>query len=212
VPEPSREPQERNPVADALKRFIWDIQSMVELEASEREILFIGRDLMRRLVESDSWLPQCFAEPNPQRCHQFQLYRDDLERFTIASTVFAGSQTSPIMQDQVWEIAGVLRGTLERTRFSVSAGGKPEPKGAPSSLPSGAVDTRSADSRDAIQLRNSMAGETAISIHVYGGEISQLPRQSFAPDGGVNEAPATYANDESTPPYDILSIQTRIVD
>jgi predicted metal-dependent enzyme (double-stranded beta helix superfamily) len=212
VQEPGHEPQKRVEVPDALKRFIWDIQSMVELEASEREILFIGRDLMRRLVASNGWLPEAFARPDPQRCQQFHLYYDDQERFTVVSTVLAGGQTLPIIQDQVWEITGVLHGTLERASFALSAEGKPQPKGAAGIMQPGAVDTRPGKSADAIQLRNGLSDEIAVAIHVYGGEISQLPRRIFALDGGVNEAPAVYANAPGAPPYDILSIQTRIVD
>lgn len=211
MPEPSREPPEQHPVPDALKRFIWDIQSMIELEASEREILFVGRDLMRRLVEGDGWLPQPYAKPNRGCCQQFQLYRDDLERFTVVSTVFASGQTSPIVRDQVWEITGVLRGTFECSSFGVSVDGRPEPKGAARLLTAGMVDTKPTSGDVATRIRNVPNG-TGVLVHVYGGEISQLTRRTFASNGEVSEAPAAYANDEHAPPYDIHSIQTRIVD
>ncbi|HEY8125763.1 MAG TPA: hypothetical protein VIF88_10120, partial [Methylocystis sp.] len=61
----------RKPVPPALRRFIWDIQSMVELAESEREILLIGRDLMARLFTTDDWLPTVFAVPNPAGSQQF---------------------------------------------------------------------------------------------------------------------------------------------
>jgi len=210
--EPSHEQPQRDPVPDPLKRFIWDIQSMVELADSEREILMIGRDLMRRLVASNGWLPQAFARPDPQHCQQYQLYHDDLERFAVVSTIFSGGQSSPIIQDQVWEITGILHGALERTGFAVSPEGKPEPKGAPGIMQSGMVDVRTSKGTDAFLLRNALDTESAISIHVYGGEISQIARRIFAAGGEIIEAPAVYANAPDAPPYDILSIQTRIVD
>jgi predicted metal-dependent enzyme (double-stranded beta helix superfamily) len=187
-------PQE--PVPEALKRFIWDIQSMVELADGEREILLIGRDLMTRLVANDGWLPTSFAEPDPQRPRRYQLYRDDQERFTVAVTILAGGQTLPAVRDDVWQIIGILRGPVERRRLSLSEPGTPAPKGAPDTLPSGAVDTASAKRAETIELRNTGSGTIAVSVHVYGGEIGQL----------------TYANDDATPTYDILTIQTRIVD
>jgi len=67
---------ERDPVPAALRRFIWDIQSMVELAETEREILLIGRDLMARLIATDDWLPTVYAVPNPAGGQQFQIYRD----------------------------------------------------------------------------------------------------------------------------------------
>jgi len=206
------EPEPRAAVPEVLKRFIWDIQSMVELADSEREILLIGRDLMRRLVASDGWLPKEFARPDPQQWQQFQLYHDDLERFTVVSTILAGGQMLPVVQEQVWDISGVLQGKLERTNFTLAVDGTPELKGAPTLMQAGAVDIRSSGTAAAVQLRNASIDAPAILIHVYGGEISQLPRRIFARDGGFSEAPAVYANAPDAPPYDIHSIQTRIVD
>jgi predicted metal-dependent enzyme (double-stranded beta helix superfamily) len=206
------EPKPRAPVPEVLRRFIWDIQSMVELADSEREILLIGRDLMHRLVASAGWLPEAFARPDPQRWQQFQLYHDDLARFTVVSTILAGGQTLPVVQDHVWQISGVLQGRLERADFALLLQAKPGPKGAPTVIQAGAVDIRSSCSADGVQLRNAHNDAPAIIIDVYGGEISQLPRRVFAPDGGFSDAPAVYANDPDAPPYDIHSIQTRIVD
>jgi hypothetical protein len=50
---------------------------MVELDDGVREILFIGRDLMNRLVASDDWLPAAFGASG---CSQ--LYRDGMARFS----------------------------------------------------------------------------------------------------------------------------------
>lgn len=212
VRDPGHEPEHSAPVPEVLKRFIWDIQSMVELADSEREILLIGRDLMHRLVASGGWLPQGFARPDPLRWQQFQLYHDDLERFAVVSTILAGGQTLPVIQDQVWEITGVLQGKLERANFALPLKGKPDLKGAPTVMQAGAVDSRPSTNADAVQLRNALNDEPTIIIHVYGAEISQLPRRIFERDGGFSEAPAVYANDPGAPPYDIHSIQTRIAD
>ena len=108
---------ERDPVPAALRRFIWDIQSMVELAESEREILLIGRDLMARLIATDDWLPTAFAVPNPAGGQQFQIYRDGLERFSVVCTVLWGGAFVAISQPSIWEIAGVLRGAVTREQL-----------------------------------------------------------------------------------------------
>jgi spore coat polysaccharide biosynthesis protein SpsF len=71
----------RQAVPPALKRFIWDIQSMVELEASEREVLLIGRDLMARLLASDDGLPAIFAGPGLATYPQGM----EIDGFTVAA-------------------------------------------------------------------------------------------------------------------------------
>lgn len=199
-------------VPEALKRFLWDIQSMVELADSDREILLIGSDLMRRLLSNSGWLPPVFAKPGAEGFQQFLLYNDDLERFTVVATVLAGGQALPIVQDDVWEIVAVVQGTLGQTSFTPSPDGPLDAKGSPVVMPAGTINTRRSKTTDARQLRNASDHETAISIHVYGGEISQVPRRILSLDGAVTEAVTTYANAPDAPPYDIRSIQTRIVD
>lgn len=195
--DPKSPVEERGKVPPSLKRFIWDIQSMVELADSEREILVIGRDLMARLVASDDWLPTVFAAPSPAGGRQFQLYSDGLERFSIVSTVLWGGAALSIAQPSVWEIIGVLRGAMTRQGRL---------------LQPGSVDAHASASGDVSRLSNALGDQISIGIHVYGGEIGRLSRRSLAPDGRMDEPPLGYANAESAPPYDIWSIQTEIED
>ncbi|WP_018267831.1 hypothetical protein [Methylosinus sp. LW4] len=194
---------ERGPVPPALKRFIWDIQSMVELADSEREILLIGRDLMTRLVASDDCLPAVFAEALPGRGRQFQLYSDGEERFAVVASVLAGGAGLSLEQPGVWEIAGVLRGAVARR----PPGGTEETR----TLEKGAVEARLSKTGPSTALANALAEEVSIAIQVYGGPITGIVRRSIAPDGAIGEA-EPYANGEATPPYDIYTIQTEIKD
>jgi predicted metal-dependent enzyme (double-stranded beta helix superfamily) len=210
------------PVPPSLKRFIWDIQSVVELAESDREIFVIGRDLMARLVASDDWLPNGFAAPPPVTprlageggvgARQFHLYADAMERFSVVSTVLHGGQTLPVCQEPVWEIMGVLRGAVGRQRFALPAGMPPAANGAAKLLKPGAVETFSPKSGEGVQICNALDDRDSISIHVYGGDIGRLARRAAAPDGSLSEFSHGYANPPDWPPYDILSIQTRIQD
>jgi predicted metal-dependent enzyme (double-stranded beta helix superfamily) len=203
----------RDPVPPSLKRFIWDIQSIVELAESDREIFVIGRDLMARLVAADDWLPANFATIDATSpCRQFHLYADGMERFCVVSTVLSGGQTLPICQEPVWEIMGVLRGAVGRQRFALPAGVLPAANGAAKLLKPGAVETFSPKSGEAVQLCNGLDDRDSISIHVYGGDIGKAARHAVGPDGSISEFSHGYANAEDWPPYDILSIQTRIQD
>jgi 3-mercaptopropionate dioxygenase len=202
-----------DPVPSSLKRFIWDIQSIVELAESEREIFVIGRDLMARLVASDDWLPANFAAIDAASpCRQFHLYADGMERFCVVSTVLSGGQTLPVCQEPVWEIMGVLRGAVGRQRFALPAGAPPAANGAAKLLKPGAVETFTTKSGEAVQLANALDDRDSIVIQVYGGDIGKLARHAVGPGGSVSEFSHGYANAADWPPYDILSIQTRIQD
>jgi predicted metal-dependent enzyme (double-stranded beta helix superfamily) len=195
---------------EALKRFIWDIQSMVELAESEREILMIGRDLMMRLIAVDDWLPPAFSAADSACGQQFQLYSDAMERFTIVSTVLAPGQASTVGVEPYWQICGVLRGAFSRRSFDVDAEGRILPGGREQRLDSGAILTSSA--RGAAQLVNLHQDRVSIAIQVFGGDIGKTPRLTLSPDGAAQFGPSSYANVPDAPPYDIWTIQTRIED
>jgi predicted metal-dependent enzyme (double-stranded beta helix superfamily) len=202
----------RDPVPPALRRFIWDIQSMVELAESEREILLIGRDLMARLFTTDDWLPTVFAVPNPAGGQQFQIYHDVLDRFSVASTILSGGACMTISQPSVWEIAGVLRGAINRQQLDGSPTNSAQ-VGASRLLQANAVEAaRSSASGEVFELRNALDDRTSIIIHVYGGDIGQISRRSGASGGSVDAPPLGYANSDDDPPYDIFSIQHEVRD
>lgn len=156
--------KERESVPASLKRFIWDIQSIIELAESEREILVIGRDLMARLVASDDWLPAVFAAPGAISGVQFQLYSDALERFSVVATVLSAGQGLLIDQPLLWEIAGVLRGgVFPRTHDTLA-----DPLAAPTDqgrvLRAGDVDTRGSRTSEAVALSNALPDQISIAF------------------------------------------------
>ncbi|MFG1480652.1 hypothetical protein V5F53_18645 [Xanthobacter sp. V4C-4] len=188
-------------VPETLRRFIWDIQSMVELADSPREILFIGSDLMRRLVAVDDWLPSAFATPGDGP-RLFELYADAMERFCVAASVLAPGQGWPSLQDGIWEISGVLRGEVVREVRGVGAPAR--------RLPAGAVETGSG--REPVSVVNGRDDAVAVVIHVHGGDIGRRVRRVAQADGCQSDWVSGYANPPEAPAYDILSIQAEITD
>ncbi|MFG1402350.1 cysteine dioxygenase family protein [Xanthobacter sediminis] len=190
-------------VPEALRRFIWDIQSMVELADGPREILFIGRDLMRRLVSEEGWLPEAFRTAGDEP-RLYELYRDGMERFCIAASVFGPGQEWPSFRDGVWEISGVLEGeVLRRER---AEGAAPIER----RLSSGAVET--AQGTATVSMANASLEAGAVVIHVHGGDIGRMTRQRVGADGTAQDMVSGYDNPPEAPAYDILSIQAEVVD
>jgi predicted metal-dependent enzyme (double-stranded beta helix superfamily) len=195
-----------------LKRFIWDIQSMVELAESEREILVIGRDLMARLVASDDWLPDAFAHPDERQSRHYLLYRDALDRFSVVSSVLREGQAVLIHQDKVWEIFGVLRGSIARFHPPQTDVAR-EPIGSAKVYEPGAVDAIASNNRPPrARLSNALDRVVSIGIHVYGGDIDAISRYAIQADRAATELIEGYANSDESPAYDIWSIQTEIRD
>jgi predicted metal-dependent enzyme (double-stranded beta helix superfamily) len=198
--------QAPGPVPPSLKRFVWDIQSMVELADSEREILVIGRDLMARLVASDDWLPEVFATPDPAGGAHYQLYQDGLERFSVVSAVLPAGSELLVDQPNLWEIVGVLRGSVSRQiQDAPGAPNTDEPR----TLRAGEVDASASRIASVVEVSNASIDQVSISVHVYGGDVTKLSARRIT---GDREQPLGYANGPNAPPYDILTIQTQILD
>lgn len=200
--------QTPGPVPPALKRFIWDIQSMVELADSEREILVIGRDLMARLVANDDWLPEAFSAQDPAGGAQYQLYRDGLERFSVVSTVLPAGSGLLVDQSNLWEIFGALRGNVARRIHDPSALCR---RAEPQALRAAEVDVNASRIASAVEISNGLTDQVSISVHVYGGDVTKLNARRI---GGASDDGRLlgYANSLNALPYDILTIQTQIID
>ena len=197
---------------EPLRRFCWDIQSMVELADDPREILMIGRDLMGRLVAQDDWLPEVFARLDGAPFRQYQLYADQLTRFTVVATVLAPGAALPVGEQTVWELAGVLRGEVVRQRLALPDGAPPVARAAEKRFCAGAVDAFSPKDGDGLAIANGSSTAPAILIEVHGAEIGGAPRRTVTPDGIVGSFTTVYANPAEAPAWDILTIQARIVD
>ena len=200
-----------SPVPEPLRRFIWDIQSMVELAESERELLMIGRDLMARLVAVDGWLPEVFARAAEDHCRHYLIYGDTLERFSVASTVLCGNQAMLIRGDGVWDIIGVLRGAISIGRLLWEPGREPEPNGEAQLLEAGGVEVVAAVNGEAIELFNAMSGDVSIGSTSMAARSASSPVTRSRRRLGARLA-AGYANAEHSPAYDIASIQADIRD
>ncbi|MFG1433091.1 hypothetical protein V5F44_18225 [Xanthobacter sp. V2C-8] len=193
-------------VPEALRRFIWDIQSMVELAEDPREILFIGRDLMLRLVSEEGWLPEPFGTAGEEP-RLYELYRDGMERFCIAASVLGPGQGEPSFRDGVWEISGVLEGEVLRCEQADGAGGAMPIE---RRLSRGAVAV--APGTASVRMVNASLEAGAVIILVLGGDIGRMKRQRVAAGGSVQDMASGYDNPPEAPAYDILSIQAEVAD
>lgn len=154
--------------------------------AGEAQLLAGAAPLMRALVAQDDWLPEAMALPHPQHYQQHLLYGDPLDRFSLVSFVWGPGQKTPIHDHTVWGIIAMLRGAEFAQRYERSAArASLAPSGQEVKLVPGEVDVVSPTLGDIHQVRNALADQVSISIHLYGGNIGRIARHVFAPETGV---------------------------
>ncbi len=179
--------------AGPLQRFVADFGLLLDAAPDEARVLREGGALLRRLVASDDWLPDAYAQPDPVRYRQFALHVDAAARFSVVSFVWGPGQATPVHDHAVWGLIGMLRGA-EYSQQYAQTGDQWRPHGDPLRLDPGAVEAVSPTLGDVHRVRNAYDDRVSISIHVYGADIGRVRRHTYPPEGGRKPFVSGYSN------------------
>ena len=185
------------PDLDAIPRlrdFVAGLNQVLATHTDEAAILDQGAQHLAALVAHDDWLPEAFAQPNPDRYQQFLLYADPQDRFSVVSFVWGPGQSTPIHDHTVWGLIGMLRGQELTQPFARTAQGRWQASGAPIRLHPGEVERVSPTIGDVHKVWNAVPDRASISIHVYGANIGKVRRHVFHEDGTVKDFVSGYSN------------------
>ncbi len=177
-----------------LHHFVTQLDALLKSTTDEAAILASGKPLLAELVANDDWLPEEYAQPNPERYQQFLLYADPDDRFSVVSFVWGPGQATPIHDHTVWGMIGMLRGAELCQHFAKTAQGQWQPSGEKSRLDPGHVEAVSPTIGDVHRVWNALSDQASISIHVYGANIGKVSRHVFHEDGTVKEFISGYSN------------------
>lgn len=176
-----------------LRNFVGDFAALLDATHEEALILEAGGNLLRELVSHDDWLPEAFAQPNPERYTQYLLHCDSQQRFSVVSFVWGPGQSTPVHDHTVWGLVGVLRGA-ERSQAYRSEGGGLSPYGPEHRLEPGEVEAVSPTIGDIHKVSNAFEDRTSISIHVYGANIGAVRRATYNEAGQPKPFISGYSN------------------
>jgi 3-mercaptopropionate dioxygenase len=185
--------QQTPPRIERLREFVVSFAELLDTHSDEADVLRHGSALLSSLIAVDDWLPDDFAQPDPERYRQYLLHTDSRERFSVVSFVWGPGQSTPIHNHTVWGLIGVLRGAEDGQRFRFEQGQLVE-DGKPARLERGEVEAVSPTVGDIHRVSNAFADRTSISIHVYGANIGGVSRSVFAPDGTPKKFISGYSN------------------
>jgi len=176
-----------------LRDFVTGFGRLLDGAPDEPRLLAEGGALLRRLVARDDWLPDAFAQPDPERYRQFLLHADSTERFSVVSFVWGPGQATPIHDHTVWGLIGMLRGA-EVSQGYAERGGAWAPEGEAVRLLPGDVEAVSPTVGDVHRVHNLFDDRVSISIHVYGANIGAVRRHTYPAEGGRKAFVSGYSN------------------
>ena len=173
-----------------FRNWVQDMTRLVDAKGGdERAMHDEGSKLLSALVSADDWLPDAFAVPSSESYRQYLLYCDPLERFSAVSFVWQPGQKTPVHDHTVWGLVGVMRGEELCQEYANAIAGKPMDQTGEHVCRPGDVDRVSPTIGDIHVVSNAGKSTTAISIHVYGGNIGAVRRHTFDAATG---APKTF--------------------
>lgn len=174
---------------EPLRRFVGQCEQAMQAHPDEAGRLAIIKPALAQLLGEPDWLPETHARPRDDRYAQYALYVAPDDSLSIVSFVWKSGQWTPIHDHTVWGIIGIYRG-IERTEVYERADeGMVRTRiidGTPGDV--GAVSPMLGD----VHKVGNVSDDTAISIHVYGGNIGQIRRHVFDADGTVHEFVSGY--------------------
>ena len=168
--------------------FVREFTQLVDdSSGDETQVLSKGRQLLAELVGRDDWLPDRYAQPDPQYYQQYMLYADPEDRFSVVSFVWGPGQKTPIHNHTVWALIGMLRGGERAESFEVGLPGQPMLSLGIQELNPGTVESLSPRVGDTHRVSNKFEDRVSISVHVYGGNIGRVSRHVFDPQTSVRK-------------------------
>lgn len=169
-----------------FRNWVQDMTRLVDARGGdERAMHDEGSKLLSALVSADDWLPDAFAVPSSESYRQYLLYCDPLERFSAVSFVWQPGQKTPVHDHTVWGLVGVMRGEELCQEYANAIAGKPMDQTGEHVCRPGDVDRVSPTIGDIHVVSNAGKSTTAISIHVYGGNIGAVRRHTFDAASGT---------------------------
>jgi predicted metal-dependent enzyme (double-stranded beta helix superfamily) len=162
--------------------FVREFTRLVdESSGDETQVLSKGRQLLAELIGRDDWLPDRYAQPDPQYYQQYLLHADPEDRFSVVSFVWGPGQKTPIHNHTVWALIGMLRGGERAESFEIGLPGQPMQSLGIQDLNPGTVESLSPRVGDTHRVSNKFEDRVSISVHVYGGNIGRISRHVFDP-------------------------------
>jgi 3-mercaptopropionate dioxygenase len=166
-----------------LSDFVAEFAGLLDERPVESALIARGGRLLTDLVSHDDWLPEAYAQPDPERYRQYLLHLDPRERFSVVSFVWGPGQATPVHDHRTWGLIGVLRGAEFSEHFVRDAEGALRPAGAVRTVYPGSVEAVSPRIGDIHRVANAYDHKVSISIHVYGGDIGKVERATFDRSG-----------------------------
>ncbi len=160
-----------------VQAFVADIERTLDAHASDRDADVVVAEVERRLaalLASPDLLTPEDRIPWPDHYHSHLLTVAPSRRFSVLALIWLPGQMTPIHDHICWCVVGVLEGVEREQRFSLRQdddGQRWLASVSDALVAPGDISRLTPPEENIHQVRNA-GSELAISLHVYGADIS----------------------------------------
>ena len=181
----------------SLEKFIEDLDRITRTETSQEKIVAAAKPLLERLVRRPDCLDPKYKKRGTTAYGRYMLHR--APRFNISSVVWGPGDNAKAHNHDTWGMVGVIENEIQETRFRRKDDGS---KTDYADLDTIAVVRNQAgmvscliSPNDDIHEMNNVTSRDTVEIHVYGKDLTDMPRLRF---DVVNKTVKSFAS----PKYD----------
>jgi predicted metal-dependent enzyme (double-stranded beta helix superfamily) len=165
----------------SLTDFIHDMRRITDAENSAAAIVARAKPLLAKLVQRPDCIEAKFKERGATAYGRYMLHR--APRFNVNVVVWGPGDNAKAHNHDTWGLVGVIDNEIQETRFCrKDDGSKPDYAEleitAVLNNKAGEVSTL-VPPHDDIHEMNNMTQRNTVEIHVYGKDLTNMPRLRF---------------------------------
>ncbi len=187
-----------------LRSFVATVREISASTIDRRQTLTRLEPYFQELLAQHEWLPEQFAQVNPESkmggsIGQWLLYRSKDRSLTVFSLVIPPGSTTPVHDHLAWGLIGLYKGNQEETVYRRVDNGSSEEHAQLQ-----VVEVRSLQPNDIYRLLppdgdihavKTTSQKASVSIHVLGNDTGCIWRHQFIPESeSVKSFRSGYSN------------------
>lgn len=165
----------------SLEDFIADLDRITRAETSQEKIVAAAKPLLAKLVQQRDCIEEKYKKRGDNAYGRYMLHRAPL--FNVSSVVWGPGDNAKAHNHDTWGMVGVIENEIQETRFRRNDDGS---RPGYADVESTAVLTNRAGMvscliapNDDIHEMNNVTDRDTVEIHVYGKDLTDMPRLRF---------------------------------
>jgi predicted metal-dependent enzyme (double-stranded beta helix superfamily) len=182
----------------SLQDFIQDLERITRAESSQDKIVAEAKPLLAKLIEQPDCIDARYRKRGATAYGRYMLHRAPL--FNVSSVVWGPGDNAKAHNHDTWGMVGVIENEIQETRFRrrddiTKAGYADLEVTTVLKNMAGMVSCLIAPNDD-IHEMNNVTDRDTVEIHVYGKDLTDMPRLRFDTESKVVKtfASAKYDN------------------